>query len=568
MKLRCYQTSAVEAIQAEWRKYDSTLLVLATGLGKTVTFAHVIAQALGSRALVLAHREELIWQAADKIKAVTGVAPEIEMADHKANVTLFGSRVVVSSVQTQLAGERGAGRMTRFKDGFDIVVVDEGHHAVSDSYRRILEHYREVNPNVKVLGVTATPDRADELALGSVFESVAYEYGLDDAITDGWLVPVSTRAIEVQGLDYSHVRTTAGDLNGADLSKVLVEEETLHRMAEPTLAEVGQRKALVFTSSVFHAERFAEVLNRWEPGCAKWVCGKTPKDERRAILADYTARRFRILVNVGVFTEGFDDPGVEVIVMGRATKSRSLFCQMIGRGTRPLPGVVDGLESAEARRAAIAASSKPAVEIIDFVGVCGNHSLVSTADILGGDMPPELVKRANEIIQRAGRAMDTKDALAEAEREIAAERAAAEAERKRRQAELDAERERRQPVRVKAKYTARIVDPFDVLDIERPMNGWSDPTPLTEKQLNLLERAGIDPNGLDPADGRRLCNEVIARFKNGKCTFKQARILARQGYRTDVTKAEASEIIDRIFSSARERRPAMELPPSATIGGY
>jgi len=546
VKLRSYQQAAVDGIFEAWRTARSTLLVQPTGTGKTVTFAHVINRMPMGRALVLAHREELIFQAADKIARVTGAKPDIEMAEMRADGAMFGkARVVVSSIQTQCAGRNGDARMKRFDpQEFSLLVVDEAHHIVAPSYRRVLMHYQQ-NPNLKVLGVTATPDRHDEEALGQVFDSVAYDYELLDAIRDGWLVPIHQRSVVVDGLDYSGVRTTAGDLNGADLARVMEYEETLHGIAAPTVELAAGRKTLVFAASVAHAERLCEIFNRHSTGCARFVTGTTPKDERRAMLADYAAGKFQMLVNVGVATEGFDEPGIQVVVMARPTKSRALYAQMAGRGTRPLPGLVDAHEAADARRAAIAVSAKPACQIIDFVGNSGRHKLITTADILGGNYSDEVVDRARAAAETAnGAAVDMAELLADAEKTIAEER----------------ERARRAALRVRARYTSQVVDPFDILHIEPwRERGWDTGRQPSAKMLALLDRNGIDTKGLTFTQAKQLVGEIIHRYEEKQCSFKQARLLSRYGYPTDVPFAEASRLIDALAKNGW-RRPEPAAP--------
>jgi superfamily II DNA or RNA helicase len=346
---------------------NSTLVVMATGLGKTIVFAEIIRRYMmtgtGRRALVLAHRAELIHQAAHKIGVVAGCDVEIEMGELRAREsTLYRAPVIVSSVQTQTAGRNGSMRMHKFNPKqFGIVIIDEAHHAVGDSYRKTLDHFKQ--GGCRVLGVTATPDRADEAALGSVFDSVAFEFGIREGIEAGWLVPIRQRLVSVTSLDYSSCRTTAGDLNGADLDSVMQYEENLHGMVYPTLEISGDRRGIIFASSVSHAERITEIVNRHKPSSAVFVCAATPTDERRSLFAGFAEGRYQWLVNVGVATEGWDDAaldrkGVQIIAMMRPTKSRALYCQMIGRGTRPLPRTVDGIADAQSRRAAIASSAK------------------------------------------------------------------------------------------------------------------------------------------------------------------------------------------------------------------
>lgn len=533
MNLRPYQVAASDAIFKEWQDNDSTLVVMPTGGGKTVLFADVIRRVFPRRALVLAHREELIFQARDKIQRVTGLSADVEMGEYRADGGLFGAaRVVVSTIQTQCSGGDGGGRMSKFDpQRFGVLIIDEAHHATSPTYRRVIDYYR-TNPALKVLGVTATPDRADEEALGQVFQSVAFDYEVLDAIHDGWLVPIEQQMVHVEGLDYSSIRTTAGDLNGGDLAAVMEAEKNLQQMASASLTIIGQRRALVFTASVKAAEMTAEIFNRHRAGMASWVCGKTDREERRRVLADFAAGKLQVVCNCGVLTEGFDDPGVEVVIMGRPTKSRSLYSQMVGRSTRPLPGVVDGPESAEERRAAIAASAKPSCLVVDFVGNAGKHKLVTSADILGGKVSEEALELAVARTLKAGGPVKMAEALDEAEVELQEQKRLAEAARRAR-------------LVATARFTTQSVDPFDVLHLDpvKP-RGWDNVKQLTEKQRSLLAKQGINPDNLSFSQGKQLISEIFRRWDGKLCSFKQAKVLRKYGYNTDVSFAEASATID------------------------
>ncbi len=536
MNLRPYQSAASDAIFTEWQEHDSTLVVMPTGGGKTVLFADVIRRVFPRRALVLAHREELIFQARDKIQRVTGLRADVEMGDYKAENGLFGAaRVIVSTIQTQCSGGDGGGRMAKFDPArFGVLIIDEAHHATSPSYRRVIDYYR-TNPALKILGVTATPDRADEEALGQVFQSVAFDYEVLDAIHDGWLVPIEQQMVHVEGLDYSSIRTTAGDLNGGDLAAVLEAEKNLQQMAAAALAIIGQRRALVFTASVKAAETTAEIFNRHRGGMASWVCGKTDKDERPKVLAAFAAGKLQVVCNCGVLTEGFDDPGVEVVIMGRPTKSRSLYSQMVGRSTRPLPGVVDGPETPEARRAAIAASGKTSCLVVDFVGNCGKHKLVTSADILGGKVSEEAIELAVMTAKQSGKPVNMTAALDEAEEEL---------NQKREQARLT-EASRRAQLVATARFTMQTVDPFDVLALDPvKQRGWDKGQQLTEKQRSLLTKQGINPDTLSFSQGKQLIAEIFRRWNGNLCSFKQAKLLRKHGYSADVGFAEATRIID------------------------
>lgn len=543
MRLRPYQLEAVEAVEEAWRRHRAVLLVMATGLGKTVTFAHIIERTAAGRTMVLAHREELIRQAAGKIEAVTSHACEIEMADERADGNMFKqSRVVVASKDT--LHEKRLARFDPFT--FSRLIIDEAHHAVAESYRRVINHFTQ-NPALRVLGVTATPDRLDEQALGMVFENCAYTYDIVDGINDGWLVPISQRMVSVDSLDYSKLHTLAGDFNARELSELMEYEENLHKVADPILRLARWKKTLVFAASVAHAERLAEILNRHKSDCARMVSGKTPKEDRAQILNDYRAGRFQFLVNVGVFTEGFDEPGIEMVAVARPTQSRALYAQMIGRGTRPLPGIIETVESPEDRRHAIDTSRKPCLEVLDFEGNAGKHKLVTVADVLGGNYDDAVIDLAILKAREAGKPMDMLEALAAAQRERHAQR------EKERQALL----QKRQAITGKADYTTKIVDPFDVLALEPWRDrGWDHDEPASEKQTAFLEKAGVPIAGLTKRRAQQLVTEVIHRRNTGLCTFKQARALKKHGYPTDTTFGEASRIITELKANNWKRLPS------------
>jgi superfamily II DNA or RNA helicase len=546
LRLRDYQHTAVDSVFREWETVGSTVIVAPTGTGKTVIMCGIVQRVFPRRVMILVHREELAQQAQDKIQRYTGIPAEIEMGDRRvveAQGRFQGrARVIVSSVQTQTAGGDGLGRMGKFDPcDFSVLICDECHHATADSWRRVIDYYRS-NPALKVVGVTATPDRADEIALGQVFDSVAFDYEILDAIHDGYLVPIQQRLVEVAGLDFSSIRTTAGDLNGADLAKVMEDEKALHGIASPTIELAGTRRALVFATTVAHAERLAEIFRR-HGKTADWICGKTPKDDRRNTLVQFENGAVQFLVNVGCLTEGFDSPGVELVVIGRPTKSRCLYAQMVGRGTRPLPGVIDRLETAEERLAAIAASAKPSVEILDFAGNAGKHKLMTTADILGGkDADPEVAEAAAKKAKEAGKPVDMEALLAEADAES--------------RAKADREAAKRARLLVKAKYDAKNVDPFDVFAIQpRKDSGRDRGRQLTEKQAGILRRQGIEPEGKPYGAMKQVLDELFKRWDQGLATFGQAKHLRALGLPTDLPKAMASQVLDGVW---KQRLPAQE----------
>lgn len=544
MKMRPYQLAACEGIFDVFTRKRSALAVLPTGLGKTVLFAEVIRQMneRGVRAMVLAHREELITQAADKIGRVTGLECQIEMGDYRVQ-TMFDvlPPVVVSTVQTQCAGGDGCGRMSKFDPmDFGLVVIDEAHHAISSTYRRCVDWYCQ-NPNCKVLGVTATPDRSDEAALGQVFDEVAYNYEIINAIKQGWLVPIEQQMVTVGSLDFSGVRTTAGDLNQGDLAEVMEDERNLQGIAAPTVEICGDRRAIVFAATVEQAERMAEILNRYKPDRASWICGKTDKQERRRILADFKAGRLQFVVNVGVLTEGFDDSGVQVVVMARPTKSRALYAQMAGRGTRPadeVAGLLGDCTSDDERCDMIRKSVKPSCLIVDFVGNAGRHKLCSTADILGGNIDDDVVTEVARRVREGGKPVDMTEEIARVKAEVEA--------RKKREAAT------RAALQAKAKYLISKIDPFNAWDLAPVKENPADRgRRFTAKQALLLrDRLGVDPGKIPFGQGKQLLDEYFRRINGGYATIKQAALLRNRGFKMPLRMEQAGRMIGRM----RERQ--------------
>ena len=539
MNLRPYQQDALDGICSALRECDSTLLCLPTGCGKTVVFASAVKIAK-KRVMVIAHRDELIEQGAQKIHAVTGNRPDIEKAEKYANErTMFPAKCVVASVQTLCAKMGSERRMERFDpEEFSLLIIDEAHHAVASSYRSVIDHFQK-NPSVKVIGVTATPDRSDEVAMKNVFESVAYEYSLIEAIKDGWLVPVRSMPAKILGLDFSGVKDIAGDFNQGELSEIMEEEKNLHAVASETISRMGKRKVLVFCVSVAQSERLAEILDRHIAGCARFISGDTPPDDRRQILRDFDAGRFQVLVNCMVATEGFDCPAIGMVVIARPTKSRSLYAQMVGRGTRPLPNVVDGPATAKERRDAIAASAKKDCIVLDFCGNVGRHSLASLADILGGKMSSDVVAKANDKVKEKSdedpsAPIDVIEMLEKAEADI------------RKDEEQRREKERRRLIKGKGIVDVKEVDAFAIYGMTKRTQPPFRALPLTDGQKDLLRKQGVPFERMDPWQQRELFRETVKRFKQNRCSFRQAKLLSRYGYSSDCTFDEAKSIIDRL----------------------
>ena len=529
--LRDYQEAAVTSVLEQWENYRSTLVVAATGTGKTTVFCEIVKRRLeAGRVLILVHREELVDQAFRRL-ASFGIDADIEQADKEAVADgWFKKNVIVATVQTLISG-RGSKRMHRFDpEQFATVICDEAHHTVSNSWRKVLEHFKQ-NPELRILGVTATPDRADEVALGNIFESVAATYEINNAIADGWLTPVEQQLVRVESLDFSKVRTTAGDLNGGDLAEVMEDEKTLQGIAAATLEIIGDRSAVCFTVTIKEAELLADILNRHREQCAEVLTGQTDKDVRKRILRRFEEGEFQFLCNVGVLTEGWDSARAEVIVQARPTKSRSLYTQMVGRILRPLPGIVDGLTTGAERVEAIKRSGKPKALVVDFTGNAGRHRLITAADILGGKELPEVIERATRAAEAAKKPVDVTELIDRIKRDMEEE------ERKR------LESERRKHLAAKAYYSQVQVDAFKDHRSMPVRQQWSSAgSHFTEKQAAVLMRAGIDPRSVGYAHGKRLIGELVTRPSE-----KQLALLHRYRINTDgMTRSDASAAIDKL----------------------
>ena len=453
------------------------------------------------RMLVLAHRSELIYQAAATARNA-GLSVGIEMGGHRAS----REDVIVSTVQTQISKSkcracRGegcelcAGRGSRFRfekfkpDEFGMMIVDEAHHAAAKSYRMVMEYYRQ-NPALKILLVTATPKRADGVGLHNVCDSVAYEMDLRTAISEGWLCPIRQRFVTVDSLDLSQVGCkNGGDLADGELERAFLgetdkdEEERLHAIAKPTIDEASGRPALVFASGCTHAEKLVAAFNAYDGVTAELVLGHTDKDERKRIVSRYKGGDTQILVGVGVFTEGFDAPNTAVVAVARPTKSESLYLQMIGRGTRPVAGIVDGIDGAADRRQAILQSMKPTCTILDFVGNSGRHKLISVVDVLAGsEVDPVDLAAALKEAKTVSVPVDMEELVEKAKQAREERLKRAEEERQRMMTRHRAER---------AEYTAQDVDLFRGGSFD-PFTDYK-PTPwsATPKQVSLLMALGV-----------------------------------------------------------------------------
>lgn len=392
MELRPYQQQAKDAIFSEWENgIKKTLLVLPTGCGKTIVFAKVAEECVkgGSRVLILAHRGELLDQAADKIGKSTGLG----CATEKAEQTCLGSwfRIVVGSVQSMMREKR----LNQFpNDYFNTIIIDEAHHCISDSYQKVLRHF----PDAEVLGVTATPDRGDMQNLGTVFESLAYEYTLPKAIKEGYLSPIKAVTIPLK-IDMSAVGVQAGDFKSGDIATAL--DPYLESIAEEMEQYCSNKKTVVFLPLVKTSQKFRDILNNHGFKAAE-VNGDSK--DRAEILEAFDKDQYNVLCNSMLLTEGWDCPSVDCIVVLRPTKVRSLYCQMVGRGTRLSPE-----------------TNKDHLLLLDFLWHTERHELCHPASLICESA--EVAQKMTENMEKdAGCVIDIEEAEKTASEDVVAQR--------------------------------------------------------------------------------------------------------------------------------------------------
>jgi len=361
LPLRPYQAEAITAIeQAEARGIQRPLIVCPTGTGKTVVFAHLIARRPG-RALVLAHRDELLAQAAGKLRQVD---PAAEVGIVKAERDEAGAEIVVASVQT-LARPSRLARV----GGFSTVVVDEAHHAAADTYLAVLRHLGAFDADGPLtVGVTATPERADDRKLGAVWEEIVYQRGIIEMIAEGYLCDLRGQVVGTDA-DLGRLRVSHGDLVESEVADELVRSGALAQVAGAWVQYAAGRKGLAFLPSVLTAHLLAaELAGRGIT--AEALDGTTPAEERRGILGRLHTGATQVVCNCGVLVEGFDEPTIACVLVARPTRSKVLYQQMAGRGTRKAPGKDDCL-------------------ILDLAGVTARHDLATVASLAELD-PAEL----------------------------------------------------------------------------------------------------------------------------------------------------------------------------------
>lgn len=496
MNLRPYQQQVLKAVSKGWGEPGDEptrqLVVAPTGSGKTIMFAELarLKQGVGQRSLILAHREELIEQAVQKIHAATGIFAQVEKAERHAS---RHAQVVVASVQTLV---RQARLETWPAEHFGLVVADEAHHAISDSWQTVLRRFHDV---ADVVGVTATPDRGDKRDLAGYFTSLAAEIRLVDLVKDGYLAPITLRAVPLE-IDIRAVRSVAGDLDAEQLGDAL--EPYLSRIARAVKEYAPGRRTLAFLPLIATSKKFVEAC-RAEGIRAEHIDGY---DEARSLkLGCFEACDYDLLSNAMLLTEGFDDPGIDCVTVLRPTKYRALYAQMIGRGTRTYP-------------------LKDNLLILDFLWMHERHSLARPATLVAGS--EEEADAMTKIAQEATGGEGCQDLLelqgeAVTQREEALRKKLVESSGKRGKF-------------VSADEWAAEHDRIALADYQ-PTFAWEE-KPLSEKQARVLKRAGIDVATVRGAGhASQIIGVVLGDVARQSCTPAQRALLGRLGHESPDT---------------------------------
>lgn len=467
INLRPYQEEAVTAINEKWNEWDRELLVLPTGTGKTVVF-NTIAHSRTGRTLILAHTDELIEQARDKYNRMFNDIP----GKIKASVSDI-RRVTVGSVQTMCR--------QNYENAFDTVIVDEAHHAISPSYQTILQQM----PAAKVLGVTATPDRGDKKSLARYFDGIAYEYQLKTAIQDGYLCPIMAKTVPLE-IDMNAVKISVGDFEVNSVAATL--EPYLPQIAESIMLHASARKTVVFCPLVSIAKELAGMIHG-----AREVNGSSP-DRKETLKWFENAGPGAVLCNAMLLTEGWDCPSCDCVVVLRPTKIRSLYAQMIGRGTRLSPG-------------------KDNLLILDFLWLCKKHNLCKPASLVSDNQVD-----VDEVVTRSeDEEIDLLGAISDAE----------EARRNALARELEKQARKKSEL-INPIQLFSILDDIGLADYE-PVWQWEQ-ADVTSKQAAALKNFGVDPYGMSKGYACAILDRLIARSQKKLATVKQVQCLRKFGY--------------------------------------
>lgn len=484
MELRPYQNTFIQKVEAGWKEFKRQLGVAPTGSGKTILFSHLAKRQQG-RTLIMAHRDELIDQAIAKLHAATGIIAQKEKAEYQAS--LFAP-VVVASVQTMIR------RLEKWpQDHFGLVVCDEAHHSISDSWQKVLAHFN----SARILGVTATPDRGDKKNLGEYYENIADEISLVTLIKQGFLCPITIRSVPIQ-IDLNEVDSIAGDFDSGQLGSVL--EPYFDQIAASIVQYAGHRKTLCFLPLIATSKKFVAACNA-AGLTAQHIDGEST--DRKEILDAYKKSNFQVLCNAMLLTEGYDEPEISCIVNLRPTRSRALYAQIAGRGTR----IADGKED---------------LLLLDFLWQHEKHNICRPACLVAKD--------EEEAAEMSQLAMDGEGGEDE-ELDLLDLQSEVQAEREQRLRDKLAALAKRKEKFISAEQFALDHNNLEVAEFQPTMRWHQDS--MTVKQAEWIEKAGINPDTVrGKGQASALLNIYFEWKKTQPATEKQKRVMHWKGWRS------------------------------------
>jgi superfamily II DNA or RNA helicase len=554
--LRTYQQEDFNGVLAAHQTHQSVIGQAATGMGKAVLLAALAEHySKSGTVLILVDVRKLVRQLADTVMWYTGVRPGVEMGDERAVLSgqlLDEDKIIVGTVQTMYSGPEGYERYRKLDPSkISALLLDECELFLAPKARAVVEYLLAANPNIRAFGCTATPHRTDGIGIVNVFPRCAFQRDILWGIDEGWLVPARQAFVRVN-LDFSTLKLRKdedgeADYSDADIAERINNEQTLIELAKGIIHAAEDRKSIVVCPDVATAKAVEHYLDAERPGCARCVYGEMDDLAKDDVMDAHQRGDFQFLTSVMMLTKGYDDRTIRAVFNCRKTRSRRLYTQILGRGTRPNCEGLEDAADADARRALIATSGKPDMLMVNLVGIAESVRDVTLIDVLGEAQDQAVADRAKQIALERG--LDTDDAIAAAEEELADEREVERLRAEMAQDELDrqdrdeAERRIRRLVQVDADVQ---VEYQDDLNVRAGQVGVEHRIP--PNQLSLLRKAKVpeaDIAGLDQRQAARLCRELVRRWKVGLCSYRQAKLLMKHGYSCD-------ELRSMSFASAGE----------------
>lgn len=503
--LRYYQEEATAAAVDLYNQQKNSVIICATGTGKTIIGAEIIRR-IAKPTLWIAHRENLLDAAIQKIHAQTGIVPHKEKAKYYANRK---AEIVCGSVQSMQRD-----RLKTFSNlHFEYGIVDEAHHAVANTYRNILDYF-----SFNHTGLTATPDRKDDKHLNDIYDAIAYEYPLHKAIKEGHLVPIKGYKVKDFDIDLSQLRIVAGDFQDRDLEEVISRD--VARISESIKEQSEGLKTLCFCPTVESARIMAEAMNAIGVS-ADYVAGNKNNDKA---FYDFHVGNISHLFSVDMVLEGYDEPSIQALVILRPTGSRIVYSQMVGRGTRLHPG-------------------KDHIKLIEFTFNSDRLKLVSPFELFSTAGYGEMVQGAAEEAASRSDSIDYMQLLDEANEMMYSVKGILGRLIKPATAYGFTEFN---PVAFGDLLGVDITGEFDIHYNGRKLTGRA-----TDKQKDILKRFGVSPKDeVDKAQASLLIGKIFEKeyipYK-GPATVKQKEILRRYGVNTEnMMKAQATVLIEQI----------------------